>query len=67
MNPQLEERWKASLRPFDGLIVISRAFPVADPLLALQPIVAELNARYGASRLYTFLDWHEHDGYKDSG
>ena len=60
----MNQRWQAGLSPFDGDCLIAddlRSVEALRELLA--EILPELQREYAAQTLYTFDDWHQHDGY----
>jgi hypothetical protein len=61
----MNQRWQTGLSPFDGdcLVVIDDVLSVEDLRSLLAVVVRELKGQYDAQALYTFDDWHQHDGY----
>jgi hypothetical protein len=60
----MNQRWQTGLSPFDGDILFSDdPISVQDLQAILAVIVQELEVNYATQNLYTFDDWHEHDGY----
>ncbi len=60
----MNERWKRGLSPFDGdCLVTDDLLSVEDLRSLFTTVVSRLEQLYGAQRLYTFDDWHQHDGY----
>jgi hypothetical protein len=62
MTPDLQDRWQATLPPFDGkTIAVCDDLLPSDVLEMLQVITAWLQHRY--STVFQFDDWHEHGGF----
>jgi hypothetical protein len=60
----MNQRWQSGLSPFDGDILFTDdPISVQDLQAILLVIVPELEVDYAAQNLYTFDDWHQHDGY----
>src|SRR5262245_12375557 len=60
----MNQRWQSGLSPFDGDIPFTDdPISVQDLRNILAVIVPELQVDYTAQSLYTFDDWHQHDGY----
>ena len=60
----MNQRWQAGLSPFDGdCLVTDDLVSVEDLRALLAVILPELEGEYGTQTLYTFDDWHQHDGY----
>jgi hypothetical protein len=60
----MNQRWQAGLSPFDGDCLITGDLVSVEDLRALLAgILSTLERDYGAQTLYTFDDWHQHDGY----
>jgi hypothetical protein len=62
MTPDLEKRWYAGEKPFDGEIITSSTDSSMDTLLKVmkcfEDMVIELT-----ERVFLYDDWHEHDGF----
>ncbi|HWY87231.1 MAG TPA: hypothetical protein VNX28_10930 [Gemmataceae bacterium] len=64
MDTLLNQRWQAGLPPFDGDCLVTDGMISVDNLRMLLAIVLpELKGDDGGRTLYTFDDWHQHDGY----
>jgi hypothetical protein len=64
MDALLNQRWQAGVSPFDGDCVITDDLVSVEELRALLAVILpELKGEYSAQTLYTFDDWHQHDGY----
>jgi hypothetical protein len=60
----MNQRWHAGLSPFDGdCLIIDELVSVEDLRALLAAILPEIERDYTAQTLYTFDDWHQHDGY----
>jgi hypothetical protein len=60
----LNQRWQGGLSPFDGdCLRADDLISVADLGSLLAAIVPALQRDYASQELYTFDDWHQHDGY----
>jgi hypothetical protein len=60
----MNERWQNGLSPFDGDCLLTDDLVSVEELRKLLGVIlAELEAGYAAQTLYTFDDWHQHDGY----
>jgi hypothetical protein len=60
----MNQRWQIGISPFDGdCLLTDDLLSVADLRLLLAVVVPELEGHYAAQTLYTFDDWHQHDGY----
>ena len=60
----MNQRWQSGLSPFDGdCLVTDDLLSVEDLRSLLAVIVPALQSEYAAQTLYTFDDWHQHDGY----
>jgi hypothetical protein len=62
MTPELQNRFLASLAPFNGrTILLCDDPPPEDVLFAIQQVAAILGIHYRT--ILRFEDWHEHDGF----
>jgi len=60
----LNQRWQSGLTPFNGdCLRTDDLISVAELASLLSAIVPVLQGDYAAQDLYTFDDWHQHDGY----
>jgi hypothetical protein len=60
----INQRWQAGLSPFAGdCLITDDLVSVEDLRTLLAVILAELKDEYATQTLYTFDDWHQHDGY----
>jgi hypothetical protein len=60
----LNQHWERGLSPFDGdCLVFDDVLSVEDLRSVLSVIIPTLEGQYAAQALYTFDDWHQHDGY----
>ena len=62
MTPELHERWRKSLPPFDGSAAIAdleQGIGTLCEIIAF--LLAELSNQFPT--IYAFEDWHEHDGF----
>src|SRR4051812_48637239 len=60
----MNQRWQSYLSPFDGdCLRTDDLISVADLASLLAAIVPALQRDFAAQVLYTFDDWHQHDGY----
>ena len=60
----MNQRWQSGLFPFDGdCLVTDDAVTVEELLEFLAVIVPELERECAGQALYSFDDWHQHDGY----
>lgn len=63
MDAEMERRWRGGLPPFDGVTVtLEDHVPLPVLRRLLLPVFDVLQARYSHAALFTFHDWHEHDG-----
>ena len=66
MNEALEQRWRQTAAPFDGLTVAFASEELMPlPLLrqALLAVIPALQRHWPTDNLFVLDDWHEHDGY----
>lgn len=64
MDALLNQRWQSGLSPFDGDCFVTDDFLSVEELRQLLGVILpELERGYTAQTLYTFDDWHQHDGY----
>ena len=60
----MNQRWQSGLSPFDGdCLVTDDLISVGDLCQLLGVILPELERASAPRTLYTFDDWHQHDGY----
>jgi hypothetical protein len=60
----MNQRWQRDLSPFDGdCLVTDDLLSVVDLRALLAVVVSDLASHFSAQALYTFDDWHQHDGY----
>jgi hypothetical protein len=60
----MNQRWQSGLSPFDGdCLVTDDLISVEELRQLLDVILLELESGFAAQTLYTFDDWHQHDGY----
>jgi hypothetical protein len=60
----MHRRWQTALPPFDGeCIVTGESVSVEELRAILGVVVPELETGHAGQALYTFDDWHQHDGY----
>jgi hypothetical protein len=60
----MNERWQGGFSPFDGDCLATDDVTTVEELRQiLAVIVPELERRCVGQPLYTFDDWHQHDGY----
>jgi hypothetical protein len=60
----MNQRWQSGLSPFDGdCLVTDDLLSVEDLRSLLGVVVPELQSENAVKTLYTFDDWHQHDGY----
>jgi hypothetical protein len=60
----MNQRWQSRLSPFDGDCLVSDDLVSVEELRELLGVILpELERDYAAQALYTFDDWHQHDGY----
>jgi hypothetical protein len=60
----MNQRWQSGLSPFDGdCLVTDDLISVEELGQLLGMILPELERGCAARTLYTFDDWHQHDGY----
>jgi hypothetical protein len=60
----MNQRWQSGLSPFDGdCLVTDDLISVEELRQLLGVILPELERCFAAQTLYTFDDWHQHDGY----
>ena len=60
----MNQRWQAGLSPFDGdCLRTDDLISVMDLGAVLAAIAPALQRDYASQELYTFDDWHQHDGY----
>jgi hypothetical protein len=60
----MNHRWQGGLSPFDGDCLVTDDLVSVEDLRALLALILhELEEEYAAQTLYTFDDWHQHDGY----
>ena len=60
----MNQRWQSALSPFNGdCLRTNDLITVADLGTLLAAILPELQREYATQELYTFDDWHQHDGY----
>jgi hypothetical protein len=60
----MNQRWQRGLSPFNGDCLRSDdQISVADLGALLTAIIPTLQEDYASQELYTFDDWHQHDGY----
>ena len=60
----MNQRWQSGLSPFDGDCLISDdVLSVEELRELLANVVPELESHYASLVLYTFDDWHQHDGF----
>lgn len=62
MTPDLEKRWKAGDKPFDGEIVTSATDSSKETILKVMSIFINVVVT-PSEKLFIFDDWHEHDGF----
>jgi len=55
--------WREARAPFDGVTIHTVDFlTLGKALDILLPVLSNLYRQYGAEQLFTYHDWHEHDG-----
>jgi hypothetical protein len=60
----MNQRWQAGLSPFDGdCLTADEPISVEDLRELLEAILPELKEETAAQTVYTFDDWHQHDGF----
>jgi hypothetical protein len=60
----MNQLWQAGLSPFDGDCLITEEMISVEDLRALLAVLLpELKSGLATDTLYTFDDWHQHDGY----
>ena len=60
----MNQRWQEGLSPFDGeCLTTDEMIPVEDLRSLLAVLLPELKVDLVTDRIYTFDDWHQHDGY----
>jgi hypothetical protein len=60
----MSQRWQSGLSPFNGdCLRTDDQISVADLGALLTAIIPALQKDYASQGLYTFDDWHQHDGY----
>lgn len=62
MTPDLEKRWKAGDKPFDGKVVTSSTDSSMETILKVMQIFLE-EVVTPSEEIFIFDDWHEHDGF----
>lgn len=64
MDALLNLRWQSGLSPFDGdCLVTADVITVGELGRLLDVTLPELERAYAGQTLYTFDDWHQHDGF----
>jgi hypothetical protein len=68
MNQALERRWRDRLAPFNGVTLVAPPAPLAATRRLLAAITGRLRPvdLSAEDQLFTFEDWHDHDGYLTS-
>ena len=60
----MNQRWQDGLSPFDGVCLITgEPLSVEELRELLGMVVSNLQSNYTGQLLYTFDDWHQHDGF----
>jgi hypothetical protein len=60
----MNQRWKNGLSPFDGDCILADDVVTVEELRELlASVIPELERQCAGQSLYTFDDWHQHDGY----
>ena len=62
MTPELEARWRAGEAPFDDRALVTVDDLDLTELLEILRVAVE-TLQPGYPGLFTYRDWHEHDGY----
>ena len=64
MDALLDERWRLAQPPFDGDCVVAAGSLTVDELREILNVtVCILRNRNAGLTLYSFDDWHQHDGF----
>ena len=66
MTPDLEKRWKATNKPFDGEIVTSSTDSSMETLLKVMRIFLDVVVT-PSEDIFISDDWHNHDGFITEG
>jgi hypothetical protein len=70
MNSELDARWRNAVTPFNDDVLClpdDSDLSLSQMRKALSRIVKELESRSKQAALEALIDWHEHDGYMESG
>ncbi|MBQ4838545.1 MULTISPECIES: hypothetical protein [Pseudoalteromonas] len=62
MTPDLEKRWKAGDKPFDGEILTSATDSSMETLLKVMKYFMDMVVD-PSEKIFLYDDWHEHDGF----
>lgn len=64
MDEVMNQRWHQTLSPFDGDCLLTfEAVTVAQLQQLMSTLLTGLKTIYAKQTLYTFDDWHQHDGF----
>jgi hypothetical protein len=64
MDQVMNQCWQSGQPPFDGdCLLTPDGLSLEDLRRILLAVIAELERSFASKALYTFDDWHQHDGY----